>query len=443
VPSGAALRDPWSSGDLNRERPGVEPLQFRRNTALGFQQLNPVLWAGEPAWEIDDKKGKIGDGTTRYNSLPYAFGNVGGASTPTAPPQTMLGNKNATGTPNAAVTALTPSEIRDIAKVPFKDDYDNLVTSVQGHIDSKRGDTLTVAGTSTVNSVTVQFSAPLPARVSAGWAIEGPGLPLYSRLHTIAADRLSGTISNSIILPNANWKATASSPFGAPGAGNFVLRNTHAIAHGMYVGMMPNYDGFNYFREGESSGMAYPVSTIAPGKWRDGWNLGIYRVSSYEHPTASQLHPLEEYTPMRPHLMVAVPSALQSWASFPTTTPAEMFASSRYKLLLPIDGQTQAKIVVDYMGTGATPGSGAKLKAQWQFGSGWVDLGETTPAATPIEVAIDQGDARACEGAWGKIDDAALSVAAAQGGFLLIRLVGFAASAAGTPTFGSIHLWTK
>lgn len=46
-------------------------IQLRRDTAANFASKNPVLGIGEPAYETDTKKLKIGDGITVYNSLDY------------------------------------------------------------------------------------------------------------------------------------------------------------------------------------------------------------------------------------------------------------------------------------------------------------------------------------------------------------------------------------
>ena len=46
-------------------------IKLRRDTGANFTSKNPVLGAGEPAYETDTKKLKIGDGTTAYNSLAY------------------------------------------------------------------------------------------------------------------------------------------------------------------------------------------------------------------------------------------------------------------------------------------------------------------------------------------------------------------------------------
>jgi hypothetical protein len=46
-------------------------IQLRRDTALRWTSVNPVLAAGEPAFESDTGKVKVGDGITAWASLPY------------------------------------------------------------------------------------------------------------------------------------------------------------------------------------------------------------------------------------------------------------------------------------------------------------------------------------------------------------------------------------
>lgn len=47
-------------------------VQIRRGTASEWSASNPILLDGEFAVEKDTRKFKIGDGTTAWNSLPYA-----------------------------------------------------------------------------------------------------------------------------------------------------------------------------------------------------------------------------------------------------------------------------------------------------------------------------------------------------------------------------------
>jgi hypothetical protein len=46
-------------------------IQLRRDTATNWTAANPVLSAGEVGVDLTNKKIKIGDGATRWNSLEY------------------------------------------------------------------------------------------------------------------------------------------------------------------------------------------------------------------------------------------------------------------------------------------------------------------------------------------------------------------------------------
>lgn len=49
-------------------------IQLRRAASTFWSSTNPVLLRGEPGFETDTYKMKIGDGSTRWNSLPYQNG---------------------------------------------------------------------------------------------------------------------------------------------------------------------------------------------------------------------------------------------------------------------------------------------------------------------------------------------------------------------------------
>lgn len=53
------------------QKPKKQPLQFKRGTSLALKRANILLLSGQPAVETDTHRLKIGDGRTRYNSLPY------------------------------------------------------------------------------------------------------------------------------------------------------------------------------------------------------------------------------------------------------------------------------------------------------------------------------------------------------------------------------------
>ena len=55
-------------------------IKLRRDTVANFTSKNPVLGVGEPAYETDTKKLKIGDGTTAYTQLEYFSAGGGGSA---------------------------------------------------------------------------------------------------------------------------------------------------------------------------------------------------------------------------------------------------------------------------------------------------------------------------------------------------------------------------
>lgn len=53
------------------EMPMAFSIQLRRDTSANWGLANPVLLNGEPGFETDTNKLKIGDGTSAWNALPY------------------------------------------------------------------------------------------------------------------------------------------------------------------------------------------------------------------------------------------------------------------------------------------------------------------------------------------------------------------------------------
>jgi len=53
-------------------------IKLRRGTLSEWVAANPVLRTGEPGFETDSGKLKIGDGTSTWSQLPYLTGEGGG-----------------------------------------------------------------------------------------------------------------------------------------------------------------------------------------------------------------------------------------------------------------------------------------------------------------------------------------------------------------------------
>lgn len=103
-------------------------IQQRGDTAAAWTAENPVLAEREIGWETDTRKCKIGNGSTAWNSLPYAntasasaeWGDITGTLSDQTDLQAALDGK-APGGVNVQTTAstatLTPTYSNDVAEV--------------------------------------------------------------------------------------------------------------------------------------------------------------------------------------------------------------------------------------------------------------------------------------------------------------------------------------
>lgn len=81
-------------------------IQYRRGTAAEWTAANPTLAVGEPGYETDTGKFKVGTGAAAWNSLPYSSGNTG----PTGP-SGAVGATGAVGStgPTGAIGSTGPT----------------------------------------------------------------------------------------------------------------------------------------------------------------------------------------------------------------------------------------------------------------------------------------------------------------------------------------------
>jgi hypothetical protein len=107
-------------------------IQYRRDTASNWTSENPVLASGEPGYETDTGKEKIGDGSTAWTSLAYA----GGGST------TLLGltDVGADGTNGQVLTtngsgAFTFTTVSGGAAGPDLTDINSIVSEVGSDLE--------------------------------------------------------------------------------------------------------------------------------------------------------------------------------------------------------------------------------------------------------------------------------------------------------------------
>jgi hypothetical protein len=146
----------------------VAKIQFRRGTAASWTSANPVLLNGEPGYETDTKKYKIGDGVTAWTSLAYVTSGGGGSSD-----WADITNKPSTFTPSAHSHVISD------------------VTGLQTALDGKQATLVSGTNIKTVNGETLLGSGNLV--ISGGGGHGG---------HTSWGD-IDGTLSNQTDLQNA------------------------------------------------------------------------------------------------------------------------------------------------------------------------------------------------------------------------------------------------
>lgn len=102
-------------------------LRPRRDTAALWTTNNPILSLGEIGWETDNLRGKVGDGTTTWNSLPYSLGDAGAVVNAKAPSggddlAYLQGLMNIMGAANGGTLQLRPGvyKVSNLLEVPNK-----------------------------------------------------------------------------------------------------------------------------------------------------------------------------------------------------------------------------------------------------------------------------------------------------------------------------------
>lgn len=101
-------------------------IKFRRDTSANWTSINPIPAQGEPCYETDTGKLKIGNGSDTYTALPYVSDDGGTAGTTD---YTQLENK-----PQINLVELTGNKTLDDLGIQAKGDYltalpDNAVTT--------------------------------------------------------------------------------------------------------------------------------------------------------------------------------------------------------------------------------------------------------------------------------------------------------------------------
>lgn len=130
----------------------VDTIQLRRGKASALARANPLLADGEPCYETDTQRLKVGDGIRHYNSLPYIpavvdnherlngllGGNNAGHWHFTGDEHDELLKMLSNGSGNTSGGGLTEAQVRKIAReesckclgMATETEYDEMLTDV-------------------------------------------------------------------------------------------------------------------------------------------------------------------------------------------------------------------------------------------------------------------------------------------------------------------------
>lgn len=130
-------------------------IRLRRDTSANFTSKNPVLGNGEPAYETDTKKLKIGDGTTAYNSLDY-FAGGGGSTFEVVQPLKLVD-----GTLTLQIDEQT-IQVQNGKLVANLDELGNEVNDLSGRVTTVEADIVTKADKSDLDTKEDALNAVQP-----------------------------------------------------------------------------------------------------------------------------------------------------------------------------------------------------------------------------------------------------------------------------------------
>ena len=108
--------------------------QLKRGTAARWKELNPVLRQGEPGFEYDTGKLKIGDGLTAYNDLKYQTSKDYVINQPTSTTFPLIGEKDVIyKAENEKMLYQWNNDIKDYEPLNFVDlsEINAFITSLQ------------------------------------------------------------------------------------------------------------------------------------------------------------------------------------------------------------------------------------------------------------------------------------------------------------------------
>lgn len=175
-------------------------IQLLRGTAVSFSGSNPILSAGQPAFESDTYKLKIGDGTTPWNSLSY-FG--GGATYSEETVEDLLGNSFLVAGTGIGLSYNDAGNTLTISTSGVSVLSPTAISGSQNNYNPGAGDILRVSATTSGLNITGLV----------------PGVEKLRILINIGS-------THNLTLVNESASSTAANRFITPNGGNYIVAPT-------------------------------------------------------------------------------------------------------------------------------------------------------------------------------------------------------------------------
>lgn len=194
-------------------------IKLRRDLAANWTSSNPILGSGEPGFETDTGKLKIGDGSTNWNALGYATPGTAGvySNTMAAAYLTIYsgnisaGNITVTGTMNGTATSASTATYASTSGLATN--ATNVVGATQANITAVG----TLTGLSSTGNITAQTANVYAGNVKANTAVysaayywaNGVAFASSSYSNTSAGYYLNSNLISSTISLTGNVIANA------------------------------------------------------------------------------------------------------------------------------------------------------------------------------------------------------------------------------------------